>query len=382
MLGIALEGGGAKGAYHIGALEACLELGYVPQAVAGTSIGAFNAAMFAQGDFERLKELWGTIQGSDVFLPDDEQVLYTKIEDLDRNAIVSLWDGVKNIFSDGGVDNSNMRRILTDNVDPEKLLASPVDFGIVAFSLSDLKPLEIFKDQMEPGNVHTYLLASAAFPGFQQVTIEDKVYIDGGVYDNCPVRMLLERGCDKVIAVRTKAIGVTRYDENDARVVNIFPSGELGSLMRFEPEASRKNMLMGYFDTLRALKGFYGTKYYFSEVGSRLFPNLFYSLSDEVILEAEKKLRLLTKLERLNDPKRVLFERLLPYLFLEMKIYRDAGYEELWLAMLENRAGRAGIERLKVYTPDELYGLVKKTPPKGKAAAYEKAIDVIVANMR
>ena len=44
MLGLALEGGGAKGSYEIGAYIALKELGFKFDAVAGTSIGSLNAA--------------------------------------------------------------------------------------------------------------------------------------------------------------------------------------------------------------------------------------------------------------------------------------------------------------------------------------------------
>ena len=43
MLGLALEGGGAKGAYEIGAYRALTELGYHFDVICGVSIGAINA---------------------------------------------------------------------------------------------------------------------------------------------------------------------------------------------------------------------------------------------------------------------------------------------------------------------------------------------------
>ena len=66
-LGIALEGGGAKGAFHIGVVQACMECGlWPPAAIGGTSIGAINGAMLAQGDFHKARELWLTLSGSDL----------------------------------------------------------------------------------------------------------------------------------------------------------------------------------------------------------------------------------------------------------------------------------------------------------------------------
>ncbi len=57
-VGLVLSGGGGKGAYEIGVWEAIKELNidkYI-KVVSGTSIGAINAALFAQDDFEGEKE--------------------------------------------------------------------------------------------------------------------------------------------------------------------------------------------------------------------------------------------------------------------------------------------------------------------------------------
>ena len=56
MLGLALEGGGAKGAYEIGAYRALTELGYHFDVICGVSIGAINAALLAQGDKRLTRE--------------------------------------------------------------------------------------------------------------------------------------------------------------------------------------------------------------------------------------------------------------------------------------------------------------------------------------
>ena len=58
MRGLALEGGGAKGAFHVGALDAFFERGYRFDMIMGTSIGALNGAMVAEGEFDTLKRLW------------------------------------------------------------------------------------------------------------------------------------------------------------------------------------------------------------------------------------------------------------------------------------------------------------------------------------
>ena len=58
MYGLVLEGGGARGAYHIGVYKAILEEGIEIGGITGTSIGALNGAMIVQGDYEICYELW------------------------------------------------------------------------------------------------------------------------------------------------------------------------------------------------------------------------------------------------------------------------------------------------------------------------------------
>ena len=51
--GLVFDGGGARGAYQIGAWRALSEAGVKVSAVAGTSVGALNGALVCMGDLER-----------------------------------------------------------------------------------------------------------------------------------------------------------------------------------------------------------------------------------------------------------------------------------------------------------------------------------------
>ena len=64
MLGLVLEGGGAKGSYQAGAIKALYEKGYKFDGVMGTSIGAINGAFVAQGTEEKCFDFWENISPS------------------------------------------------------------------------------------------------------------------------------------------------------------------------------------------------------------------------------------------------------------------------------------------------------------------------------
>ena len=56
-----LSGGGAKGAWEAGVAAALVERGLPVRLVAGSSAGALNAAMVADGRLDRLQGLWRTV---------------------------------------------------------------------------------------------------------------------------------------------------------------------------------------------------------------------------------------------------------------------------------------------------------------------------------
>ena len=67
MRGLALEGGGAKGAYQAGAIKALTQRKIYFDGVAGTSIGAINAALYACGNLEGLYKLWPEMDSKYIF---------------------------------------------------------------------------------------------------------------------------------------------------------------------------------------------------------------------------------------------------------------------------------------------------------------------------
>ncbi len=64
---LVLGGGGSRGAYEIGVWQALKALGIRIDMVYGTSVGAINAAMVAQGDIDLTADLWKELETDMVF---------------------------------------------------------------------------------------------------------------------------------------------------------------------------------------------------------------------------------------------------------------------------------------------------------------------------
>lgn len=261
--GLILAGGGAKGAYQMGAWKALIELGVQIEAIAGTSIGAINGAFIAQGDYEKALSVW----------EEAEVVNGIKIEsELKSTENLFSFSNFPQLFHEivknGGVDVSPAKQMITEKIDEDAVRNSNIPLGIVTFQLGGMKPIELFVDEMPEGTLIDYLMASARFPGLNKQGPDDSSYLDGGVYDNAPVGVLRKRGINRLVIVdisNIKGIG-HKEDLSCADIIYIrpFEPKDLGASFEFDKEMNEKRMLMGYYDTLKAFGKISGRDYYFS----------------------------------------------------------------------------------------------------------------------
>ena len=99
--GLILDGGGARGAYQIGAWKALVEAGVKVNAVAGTSVGALNGALICMGDVKQAEKIWSEMTFSRVMDVDDVWMerLFNK-----ENTLGEVISEMKKRLSDGGID--------------------------------------------------------------------------------------------------------------------------------------------------------------------------------------------------------------------------------------------------------------------------------------
>lgn len=358
MYGLVLEGGGAKGAYHIGAYKALVEEGIQVGGIAGTSVGALNGAMIAQGDYEKAYEIWHEISYSKVIEANDKEIERLKQMKLDKENISLLTEKIKEVLHEKGLNITPLKNLILESVDEDKIRNSGKDFGIVTVSLTDLKPLEIYIEDIPSGKLAEYLMASAYLPVFKKEKIDGKRFIDGAIYNNLPVNLLVDKGYKDLILIRTNGIGIAKkVDLEELNTVLISPNEDLGRALDFDQDAARYNLKLGYYDGLKALRGLNGHSYYIEpKKDEDYFMNYLLNLEEEKVL----KLGEILKIDENIPYKRALFEFIIPKLSSMLGVEKEASYGDIFFSLLEKLAEIYKIGRFKIYKYNELLDLVKE----------------------
>ena len=264
-VGLVLAGGGAKGAAHIGVLKVLEECGVHVDYIAGTSMGSIIGGLYALG--YTAAEMDSIISNMDwsLYMSDKVNKAYTSYEVKSRQsqflfqipfgAGVKLKDEMKNRFqSDKNEDGTSKGRgkkflstlpggfIQGNNIlnlfsslsvgylDSMNFKDLPIPFSCVASDIVSAK-----ETVLQSGRFPTAIRASMAIPGvFATVKIGDKLYVDGGMYNNFPVDVCRRMGADIIIGVEVKdtdkevsAESLKSLPAQAGRLFDIFTEGHL-----------------------------------------------------------------------------------------------------------------------------------------------------------
>ncbi|SCZ80572.1 patatin-like phospholipase family protein [Acidaminobacter hydrogenoformans] len=360
MAGLVLEGGGAKGSYHVGVWKALRELGIDIEGVAGTSIGAINGAYIIQDDFDLAWEIWYNMKPTHVFKGDEKLMDKIIRMDLETGDFNKIHASLKRFISEGGLDITPLRKLLKDTLKEDVIRGTDKVFGFVTVSLTDFKPLDVYLSEIPEGMLAEYLMASANLPVFQLERIDGKLYIDGGFYDNLPVRLLKQKGFKELICVESQGIGVKqKFDETGLNLTRLYPSGDLGKTLEVLPETLHRNMKMGYYDTLKHYRGYHGKLFYVDHLRENGYYIQRFSQMDDAVLA---KLAALIGIKD-KSPQRLLFEDVIPKLCELLKLPAAATYAEIALALIEYGAEKVGIDRFRITSDDMLAREVLSSDP-------------------
>jgi NTE family protein len=206
LVDLALQGGGAHGAFTWGVLDRLLEEPWLSfDGISGTSAGAMNAAVMASGHAHggadgakaALEDFWQRVSDASKFSPmrRGPMEMLTGQWTLDFSPMYLAAEMASRIFSPYDLNpmgNHPLRPILADVVDFDALAASPIKLFITATNVRTGAGHVFRNAQITPD----VLLASGCLPTmFQAVEIDGEFYWDGG-YSGNPTITPLVRECD------------------------------------------------------------------------------------------------------------------------------------------------------------------------------------------
>ncbi|AUS09211.1 hypothetical protein C1X05_10495 [Laceyella sacchari] len=197
-VGVALSGGGITSCAHVGVLKALEEHGIQIHALAGTSSGAMVAALYGYGlSVDELTD----------FVP-----AFTRdVLDVDYKALI--FKLLRGDFSLPGLfKGKRLHQLIAHKTNHANMREMRLPVALVAADLKSGKKVIFASHSMRspcPDSevvtdipIAVAVQASCSIPLlFKPVEYGNRVFIDGGVIDNCPVSALHAMGAERVIAI-------------------------------------------------------------------------------------------------------------------------------------------------------------------------------------
>jgi NTE family protein len=215
---LALQGGGAHGAFTWGVLDRLLEEPWLGlDGISGTSAGAMNAAVLADGhaaagaDGARaaLDAFWRSVSRAAELSPLRRTPLDVLLGrwTLDYSPAFIAMDLASRLFSpyDLNPGGSNpLREILAESIDFERLTRAPIKVFVTATDVHTGRGRVFPNREITPD----VMLASACLPTlFQAVEIDGAAYWDGGYSGNPTITPLVrECGAKDIILVQINPV--------------------------------------------------------------------------------------------------------------------------------------------------------------------------------
>jgi NTE family protein len=181
-IGLALGGGAAKGVAHIGVLKALEDANIDVDYIAGTSVGAMIAALYA--------------------FKVDVETIGSLARRLTMSKVTSFKPNKTGFFS-----TESLRELMLEYIGDVAIEDAVIPLSIVATDINSGEEIILIS-----GSVVDAVCASAAIPGiYIPVEINGRILVDGGLVQNVPIEALQGAGAGVTIASHLN--GVSHYQE-------------------------------------------------------------------------------------------------------------------------------------------------------------------------
>lgn len=261
---LVLAGGGARGAYQIGAWRALKELGMTFDLITGTSVGALNGGLILQGDLEAAEIMWSQIDTGKILTFPGMSVE----KGFSVNAVLKeMQHFAFSAVASQGVSTEPLNQLIQELLDEKKMAEQTQELFLCTTQVPQMKEVVVSFKATPAGDFHRWLLASSSFfPAMEATKIGDKYYVDGGYRNNIPVDVALANGGTELIIIDVKGPGLTKPVKipPEVPVVTVVSPWSLGAVLLFDGSRSKWNIQLGYLETLKAFGRYIGYWYSFA----------------------------------------------------------------------------------------------------------------------
>lgn len=303
-IGVILSGGGAKGAYEVGFLQALSEMNIQPHVIAGTSIGALNGALYAsvkntRQTYEIMRDVWEGLKRKSPLKIDKKTMIWGAFDLMHTISMFSPLVSIgrpamalsKILRKENGVFDIAPISDILGNYAPIEKLKDGLPFYVAIseggktisdflhliemdkfLPIAEVKTHYVKIQDCRDENIYKTILASAALPLlFEPQEIDGKKYRDGCLgtyYDFCantPVRPLVEKEeCDVIIVCHLDHgafFDSTSFGE-DVGIIEVRPKektfGSALDPLKFDGSQIEQWIERGYEDSIQILKQYFG----------------------------------------------------------------------------------------------------------------------------
>mgnify|MGYP000247648686 CR=1 FL=1 len=190
---LVLSGGGAKGAFQVGAEKYAREVkGYHWDIIAGVSVGALNGAMLAMGKYAKLFEIWNTISNDQVY-----------------TGGFNIWQTIRLLFgAKSFYGNEPLQRKLAEEFDPA-LIRSDLRVGAVSLITGEYVEFRSYDPDLPKA-----IIASTVMPIIWtpiDISPRHRCMVDGGVRNISPIGDVLDAEPAEIVIINCspEEIGVS-----------------------------------------------------------------------------------------------------------------------------------------------------------------------------
>ncbi len=212
--GLALSGGGLRGAAHIGVLKALEEENLCPSFISGTSSGSIVAALYSCGYSPKEIEEIALNFKKNTYDPDITGILISIFR-----LIIGKEPLINGIIKGNKLEKTLKKltkcRKIKDSKIPTAITAVDINDGKTIYFVSNKKGLTNDKKNKYIDNVEIYkaIRVSIAIPVvFQSRNISGLNLLDGGLTDSLPTSVLKLMGAERVIGVNLGYSGQRRNE--------------------------------------------------------------------------------------------------------------------------------------------------------------------------